>query len=545
MEVSAEELVDTIHGHRGRSPVSPRRLTAPAHRSSAQIYIQYLLFALCAAAYLLPFMRLVFIGSDEGTFVEGAVRILHGQVFARDFFEVMGPGSFYLLAGFFKLFGATFLAERIWLFVTSLGTFLSMYFLSRQVCGRYAILPPALLVGAYFSTLWPMANHHVDSNFFSLLAIVCIILWHQTRKKSFLVGAGVLAGVTTSILQPKGMLLLLAFLVWLYVRQLRQSSRWSSLCLVAAGYFCVIGLTLLYFWHQGSLRDLVYMNFVWPSQHYSTVNTIPYATGISQFWTHWLVPIHGIRWGLPVAVVSITPYFLVAVLPALVPILGIPHGKRNLKPEILLYWLCGWALWLSEIHRLDIAHLASGSPLLIILCVYFLTEYRGKLADLGLQFLVIGAGTLAVVNLFIVLCAHTVPTRAGSVALFGPDPVLTFLDTHVAPGTEIFSYPYCPMYYFLSATTNPTRYSLLIYNYNTPSQFLDVIRTLDQHKVRYVLWDASFQTKAAANFYSAKMYRPAGGFILEAYLESHYRLVQDFNGMRIMERKADNNGDQR
>jgi hypothetical protein len=183
--------------------------------------------------------------------------------------------------------------------------------------------------------------------------------------------------------------------------------------------------------------------------------------------------------------------------------------------------------------------------LLIILCVHFLAEYRGKTADLVLQLLAISAGALATVNLFIALSAHSVPTRVGSVGMFKPDPVLTFLNNHVAPGTEIFSYPYCPMYYFLSDTTNPTRYSLLIYNYNTPSQFQEVIRVLDQHKVKYVLWDASFQSKAATALFSAAMYRPAAGFIMEPYLESHYRVVQDFNGMRIMERKADDHAGHR
>jgi hypothetical protein len=505
--------------------------------------MQFFLFVVCTAVYLLPFMRLVFIGSDEGTFAEGAVRIFHGQVFARDFFEVMGPGSFYLLAGFFKLFGVSFLSERIWLFIASFGTFLSIYFLSHKICAKYAILPAVLMAGAYFSTLWPMVNHHVDSNFFALLAVVCITLWQNARKQSYLVAAGVLAGITTCILQPKGMLLLFAILVWLYIQNLRQSSRWSSLCLVAAGYFGLVALTLLYFWHQGALRDLIYMNFVWPSHHYDAINTIPYATGMSQFWTHWVVPIHGVRWGLPFALVYITPYILVAILPALVPILGIPLGKVNLKPQILLYWLCGWALWLSEIHRRDIAHLASGSPLLMILCIYFLAEYRGKVADLGLQFLAIAGATLAVVNLFIVLCLHSVPTRVGSIGMFKPDPALTFLNTHVPPGTEVFSYPNCPMYYFLSATKNPTRHSILLYSYNTPSQFHSVLQALQKHRVKYVLWDSNFAKRDGAYFNMQPYLSQAK--ILEPYLQSHYRLVQDFNGMRIMERKDDNNGDQR
>jgi hypothetical protein len=122
--------------------------------------------------------------------------------------------------------------------------------------------------------------------------------------------------------------------------------------------------------------------------------------------------------------------------------------------------------------------------------------------------------------------------------MFKPDPVLAFLDNHAAPGTEIFSYPYCPMYYFLSSTTNPTRYSLLLYNYNTPAQFREVIGVLEERKVKYVLWDTSFQAKAASTIYSATMYRPAGGLLLEPYLESHYKVVKDFDGALIMERKG-------
>ena len=56
-------------------------------------------------------MRILLPGDgDEGLLVSGAVRIVHGQVFARDFFEVVGPGTFYWLALFFKLFGVTFVA---------------------------------------------------------------------------------------------------------------------------------------------------------------------------------------------------------------------------------------------------------------------------------------------------------------------------------------------------------------------------------------------------------------------------------------------------
>ena len=113
-------------------------------------YVPYLIFALCVSLYFIPFMRLLLRGSDEGILVEGAVRTVHGQLLGRDFLEVIGPGTFYWLALFFKMFGVTFLASRICLFVTSLGTALSIYFLSRRVCRSYQLLPCILVFATYF-----------------------------------------------------------------------------------------------------------------------------------------------------------------------------------------------------------------------------------------------------------------------------------------------------------------------------------------------------------------------------------------------------------
>jgi hypothetical protein len=346
------------------------------------------------------------------------------------------------------------------------------------------------------------------------------------------------------VIQPKGFLLVLAFAVWFSLQQFRRSSLLQSLLWLAAGYGSVLGLTGLYFWSRGALGKLIRMNVIWPMQNYSTVNVVPYALGLRQYWSHWAMPIHGVPWLAPLGLLLFAPYLLVAVLPGLVPLLGLPLRRDNLKSEVLLYWLCGWAMWLSEFHRRDIGHLVAGSPLLIILCIHFLTEYRTKISSVALQFLSVSAGALAVVNLFIVLTAISTSTRVGKVAAFKPDPVLAFLDNHVPPGTENFTYPYCPIYYFLSGTENPTRYSVLMYNYNTTSEFQDAIRTLELRKVRYVVWDISFQ-KNTGHLFAAKSFEPPGGLLMEPYLESHYRVLQQAGGMQIMERKMDDRADSR
>ena len=509
------------------------RAKAPTRR-----YVPYLIFALCAGLYFIPFMRLLLQVAPEGLFTYGAVRIVHGQVFARDFFEVVGPGTFYWLALFFKLLGVTFAAARICLFVTSLGTGLAMFFLSRRVCRRYHIVPCILLAGTYFGMLWPSISHHVDSNCFALLSVACMTVWQDRRKGGLLFAAGALAGATTCFLQPKGLLLLLALLLWLWMRRQQRSTFLSSLRAVTAGYASVLFLVLVYFWSQHALWDLVYANVVWPSQHYSTVNAVPYAHNlIRNYWAQWATTKPGFHWTVVMASPLITPFLFIAALPALLPMLSARFIRSNTRPEVVLYWLCGCALWLSEFHRKDIGHLVFGSPLLIILCVYYLEQYRAKIADLALQVLAISSACLASFNLFLVLSAHPMNSRVGSVAVFRNDAILASLNEKVAPGGEIFAYPYIPMYYFLSDTENPTRYSALMYNFNTPSQFQEVVHALDQRKVKFVVWDTTFQAKAVAVIFPGYRPVPPDSMIIEPYLESHYKLVKADGGIRLLERK--------
>jgi 4-amino-4-deoxy-L-arabinose transferase-like glycosyltransferase len=518
---------------------------APSAGGPARPHIPYLLFAVCAGLYVLPFMRILLQNTDEGILVYGAVRIVHGQVFARDFFEVVGPGTFYWLALFFKLFGVTFLTARACLFVTSLGTALTMYFLSRRICGRYQTLPCILLAGTYFGSSWPGVSHHVDSNCFALLSIACMTAWQDRHTDGLLFAAGALAGATACFLQPEGLLLLAALLVWLWMQRRLKSTSLSSLRVLAGGYVSVVGFILVYFWSQHALWDLIYANVVWPSGHYRAVNVVPYAQGILRdYWDDFVIGKGTSCLAIVAAAVLITPFFLVAVLPALLPVLGARHRKKTARPEIVLYWLCGWALWLAEIHRKDIYHLVFGSPLLVILCIYYLEQYRAKVAGLALQILAISAACLAGFNLFLVLSARPTTTRVGSVAVFKHVPLLTLLDDKVAPGEEIYAYPYCPMYYFLSATTNPTRYAALVYNFNTSSQFEEAIRVLEQRRIRYVVWDTNFAAKTVPAAFPASARMPLGGLIIEPYLESHYKLVKEDDGVRLLERKDKGQADQ-
>ena len=108
--------------------------------------LPYLIFAASAGLYLLPFMKLLLQGTDEGTLAVTArfSSASEARCSPRDFFEVMGPGNLLLACTvFIKLFGAAVLcATRICLFVTSLATALATILpLACRACKRYAAVP--------------------------------------------------------------------------------------------------------------------------------------------------------------------------------------------------------------------------------------------------------------------------------------------------------------------------------------------------------------------------------------------------------------------
>src|SRR3989475_13149332 len=69
--------------------------------------------ALIAITVCAPVFRYVLWLGDEGVLLHGAARILGGEVLYRDFFEVLPPGGFLIVASWMKLFGVGFASVRV------------------------------------------------------------------------------------------------------------------------------------------------------------------------------------------------------------------------------------------------------------------------------------------------------------------------------------------------------------------------------------------------------------------------------------------------
>src|SRR5258708_4158247 len=191
-----------------------------------QIYkrLPYILLAVCSVLYFAPFLRVFVFNGDEGTLITGAARVAGGEIPSRDFVEVMGPGTFYWLALFFKLLGPTWFATRVCLLLTTVIITLVLYYLARRLhCGLEA-LPVIFFVAVSFRG-WNAISHHMDSNLFGLLSFAALVHWIDRRQRFVLFLAGFGAGLTTWFMLPKGLFLLLSFVLVLWILDRKATFR--------------------------------------------------------------------------------------------------------------------------------------------------------------------------------------------------------------------------------------------------------------------------------------------------------------------------------
>jgi hypothetical protein len=496
--------------------------------------------------YLSIFLRSLWRIGDEGSIVYGAQRVASGAIPYKDFFEVMGPGTFWWPALWFKLLGVSWLTSRLEILFTALGTALAMYVGTRRIQPRpTAAAVPALIYAILTVPFWPAANHHFDSNLFAVSAFALYVRHSGRRLDTFAVG--VLAGLAATIMPQKGLATLGALVLSTALgRSQSKLDRHLHSFWMPIG-FGTVGLSvLLFFYLHGALGDLVYANVLWPFSQYHQVNVLPYMYGVLEFrLPHWrslleaLLPKDIAR--LTLGLIS-TPLLLVASLPFIagVSVFGLVWSRFARPPESessLPYWLSGVALCASECHRMDHMHLIYGSPILLMALAGPAPARLRALRQIVARVTVCGTIVLGgLLGLSASGPGVTVQTRQGLIHMPRRDDALDFILSNVPRNTPVFVYPYYPMYYFLADVRNPTRYSILMYGINTRAQFQDTIETLDAARVRFVLWDTLVAGSELTRWFPGYQDPPPSQQPLEMYLASHYDLVGTRGGFRILQR---------
>jgi hypothetical protein len=406
---------------------------------------------------------------------------------------------------------------------------------------------PALFALVMLIPLLAYNNPHYDSLVLVLAAFsVFLIGWQkmldddQSEPYPPLAAAGVLAGLTSCFLQQEGFLLAMALAAsLLYLRRRRGL---KAVAVLLAAYAAVLALLFTGFAFAHALPDLLYANYLRPIKSYGNTNAAPYGYPVREVLRPIFQRALNNQVFPPVAFIETAvltlPFLLVMAMPLLAPLAALVSRLNPLKPRLLPYWLAAYALWCSELYRLDIGHLRNGCVLLAVLffaiCETSSTKWLQPVALVITACVAFGGASQFAAALD---SNRPLQTRRGTIYAEKPEPVIPYLEAHTKPGDNIFVYPYQPIQYFLNDLRNPTRYHCLVYGYNSDAEFNEAISALERNQVRYVLFDNEFSGDKLKRVFPAYRQPDAAHLLMEPYLATHYREVDKAGRFTILERR--------
>jgi 4-amino-4-deoxy-L-arabinose transferase-like glycosyltransferase len=462
--------------------------------------------------------RLILGTNDEGIYLDAAERILHGQKPYVDFFGYMSPGSFWMQALAFRLFGVTLAAGRVLVILYVALECSLVYWLTQRFASRAAGIGTALLFLA-FQTADPnmiTAQHRWDSSALSLASIaVCV-----GSQRRWLVASGFLIACA-ALATPSVALVALVTVAWLaWSEGQRARALWYLLGLSLAGTAALAAL-----WLNGILPALL-QQLAWLSRNYSSVNVMHYGAIIGGYRT--LFEGAGV-WELPFRFCVV---FCLA-LPAVLPVVALAGGAmfwtqrrflgaplRTVIPYLLL---CVVALVASTYPRSDVAHLAYVAALpytVAAILVYRLLMPRAR-AWLTISIAVWAA--LFAWQAQLPGSLRQLHTPAGEVRASAQEAQLVeALLSRVRPHQSLFVYPYKPLLYFLTQTENPTRYPYLAPGMMTGEDAQAALSELEARPPDWVLYMALDRAEFERVFPAGKFFDPHYPHI-ESWIQANYR----------------------
>jgi hypothetical protein len=529
---------------RHRDAVQGKMLSTLLRRESTRFAI--LSGFLCAFIYLYlilfvpPRTPIDLSFGDNGLALSEAVRILHGGMIYRDFFDVHFPGTQFLYALLIALAGPRVWIPNASLVCLGIGFLWTSIIISRALLRGATILLPGLmfLCLSFHNYLDP--THHWYSNLLIMTATTVLI---ERRSRARLALAGGLSGLAAIFSQNHGVLagLALVAFVWWDTARDGQATRDTLRCEV---YFLVPFVMIFGGCIAGAALKAGFANF------YSATVMFPV-----KYWSASADPNSWSDYALIVAIDQLVhhyfhilrPLSLAILIPGIYVVAIIYYIRRAaVLPEpqgraIVMVSTVGLSLFASIANSASIARLSTVSLPGFIILVWLLdrTSWSGTAKRL------LWALTLTLMLRDVTAAWQNrvdyVDTPAGRVALSDTEHYQSYyqwLSRNTRPGEAVFNATNHSGIYFLFGLDDPTRlWWLTSCDYTRPEEIPGVLRGLKEREVRLVLWSSGIDAIGC---------RPGTDHIqpIRDYLRNHYRRTgtfRDIYGMTIVawERTAD------
>jgi hypothetical protein len=334
---------------------------------------------------------------DEGLALVGGMRVLHGDVPLRDFWAIYPPGQAYTLGALFGLFGENVMVERVYDTLVRMGLALVLYLVAARLLRswRWALVPyltAAVLLAA--ATFYGYAVYPALLGSFG--ALLLAFRGAETRRRAWLLGAGVLLGVTAWFRHDLGFYAAAATgLLLLLARLLPAEGEISGKARVrgvAGDLLAALGpaalLVVLFYGYLGSVAgfDVMVQNLVvFPATTFRAVRQLLYPALLPDFsiwggegsfdsrldrmWSDYL------RFYIPLVVYAITALLL--VWRGVRAVRGsAPFAHTDSLAAALL--VLGAGLFMQALSRYDEIHVLPASLAVLLLLTWLVRQIPGN-----------------------------------------------------------------------------------------------------------------------------------------------------------------------
>lgn len=416
--------------------------------------------------------------NDEGIYTDAALRILHGQMPYKDFFTFNGPGSFFVTAASFRVFGITMAAARIpAIFDVALLTSCVCWLTWKLSGGAAGIV--AALAFVSFETLWQgvLVNHRWDSSAWMTLAatLVFFAVDHDAPALRKSVVACAVAGFAATLAvfctPPVAFAGAVLGACLLFAEKKLAAAFLGGVTVASA-----LGAALLA--SHGALVPMI-RSMRWNLDNYALANHAPYG---------WIIG--GYRHlfeALSPGQALVTALVLVFItLPASLPFFSAIWLSKRPPANVVVLLASGAALILSSYPRWDLIHLNYVAALFYPLAASLIWSSRFQKV-IAITVLIAAASCLGI-NARLRLSEPSRITMLGTV--HGPPADLQTMAMleQVRPTDTLFVFPYRPIIYFLTLARNPTRYSFLQAGMFPKSDVRQALAELETEPPRWIVY---------------------------------------------------------
>jgi 4-amino-4-deoxy-L-arabinose transferase-like glycosyltransferase len=492
----------------------------------------------CTCLSFLALCRYTNLDGDEGIVLQGAQRVLEGQVPYRDFFSFYVPGHYYSLALLFKLFGSSLFVARLELVICAVLFSALTYLIARRTCARWSAL---LATYAAAITCLParFMVTHWDTTLVAYLSLYCGIRWIEDQGRRWALATGSFMAASCLFEQSTGVGVCLGMIFGTAViwgRTRTHAFRVSLIGVAVFGFVWPFIITVAYFGARHALRDMI-SGSLWPLFHYSAANRTFY--GYTAVFSHEAGIWHSGWIARIVLLVTNGPLFTIPLLPIVAAAIfgwfalarsSTVLGSRWQHFTFVSAFCLGLLISILTTKRPDFVHLDYLAPIFYIVLAWAVqglnleSRWWRSVMPFACFYILISSTAFGLAMLAAPLGAHQqVATARGRVTLDDRDRSLEIVQRSVRPGEKILVYPYEPLYYYLTGTFSITRHDFLQPGMHTPEQFQESLESLQANQTRVVLFDTSYKERLAWTSPNAPIGLFKGHDSLPDYIFAHYQ----------------------